>query len=127
MPSSASLLLHPPLSTPFLYTTLFRSEKRRLPGAVRTDQPRHLARTGFEIDVGQRAIATELDRHLLGDEQAAVHHARSLSPARSRPTPDRKSTRLNSSHTVISYAVFCFTATPSPSIHTLSLHDALPI
>src|SRR5207244_4254395 len=38
---------------------------------------------------------------------------------------DRKSTRLNSSHQIISYAVFCF---PAPAhISTLSLHDALPI
>src|ERR1022692_183901 len=34
----------------------------------------------------------------------ASRAARSRSPA---PTPDRKSTRLNSSHLVISYAVFC--------------------
>src|ERR1039457_1024586 len=53
---------------------------------------------------------------------------------------DRKSTRLNSSHLVISYAVFClknrsgFTAcifvfndTATTEIYTLSLHDALPI
>src|SRR5437763_1114311 len=40
---------------------------------------------------------------------------------------DRKSTRLNSSHRCISYAVFCLN-TPSPTyIYTLSLHDALPI
>src|SRR5437762_953543 len=39
---------------------------------------------------------------------------------------DRKSTRLNSSHRCISYAVFCLNASP-PKIHTLSLHDALPI
>src|SRR5947207_2735169 len=39
---------------------------------------------------------------------------------------DRKSTRLNSSHTVISYAVFCLN-TPSTALYTLSLHDALPI
>src|SRR5437762_3065074 len=38
---------------------------------------------------------------------------------------DRKSTRLNSSHRCISYAVFCFTSTTQLS--TLSLHDALPI
>src|SRR5262245_1573468 len=37
-------------------------------------------------------------------------------------TPDRKSTRLNSSHLGISYAVFC-----SAHRSTLSLHDALPI
>src|SRR5574341_1220828 len=49
---------------------------------------------------------------------------------------DRKSTRLNSSHQLISYAVFClkkkiffffFNDTATTEIYTLSLHDALPI
>src|SRR5438132_992826 len=40
---------------------------------------------------------------------------------------DRKSTRLNSSHTVISYAVFCLNVTTLTALYTLSLHDALPI
>src|SRR6266511_790536 len=52
---------------------------------------------------------------------------------------DRKSTRLNSSHVKISYAVFClkkkniilcfffFNDTATTEIYTLSLHDALPI
>src|SRR3989338_7398203 len=52
---------------------------------------------------------------------------------------DRKSTRLNSSHSSISYAVFClkkkeqvilyifFNDTATTEIYTLSLHDALPI
>src|SRR5206468_2195151 len=40
---------------------------------------------------------------------------------------DRKSTRLNSSHDQISYAVFCLKYPPTPEIYTLSLHDALPI
>src|SRR3990167_7520721 len=46
---------------------------------------------------------------------------------------DRKSTRLNSSHSQISYSVFClkieffFNDTATPEIYTLSLHDALPI
>src|SRR6266446_365272 len=60
------------------------------------------------------------------------------------PCADRKSTRLNSSHLVISYAVFClkkkkttsvksinvvffFNDTATTEIYTLSLHDALPI
>src|SRR5690606_15795717 len=38
---------------------------------------------------------------------------------------DRKSTRLNSSHVKISYAVFC--SPPTPATSPLSLHDALPI
>src|ERR1035438_7971072 len=52
--------------------------------------------------------------------------------------PDRKSTRLNSSHLGISYAVFClkkkrmrislfFNDPATPEIYSLSLHDALPI
>src|SRR2546426_206415 len=40
---------------------------------------------------------------------------------------DRKSTRLNSSHLLISYAVFFFNDTATTEIYTLSLHDALPI
>src|SRR3712207_5498269 len=53
------------------------------------------------------------------------------------PDLDRKSTRLNSSHANISYAVFClkkkrrssffFNDTATTEIYTLSLHDALPI
>src|SRR5258708_1374217 len=40
---------------------------------------------------------------------------------------DRKSTRLNSSHQIISYALFFFNDTATTEIYTLSLHDALPI
>src|SRR3990167_7169191 len=40
---------------------------------------------------------------------------------------DRKSTRLNSSHSQISYAVFFFKDTATTEIYFLSLHDALPI
>src|SRR5699024_6558339 len=40
---------------------------------------------------------------------------------------DRKSTRLNSSHVSISYAVFCLKNATPTKIYTLSLHDALPI
>src|SRR3990167_7082081 len=40
---------------------------------------------------------------------------------------DRKSTRLNSSHSQISYASFFFNDTATTEISTLSLHDALPI
>src|SRR5437879_2167900 len=40
---------------------------------------------------------------------------------------DRKSTRLNSSHRCISYAVFCLKTSPTTDIYSLSLHDALPI
>src|SRR3990167_60066 len=45
-----------------------------------------------------------------------------------RSIADRKSTRLNSSHSQISYALFFFfNDTATTEIYTLSLHDALPI
>src|SRR5256885_8635470 len=37
---------------------------------------------------------------------------------------DRKSTRLNSSHLVISYAVFCLKKKKKNSLHTLAFHDS---
>src|SRR3972149_4534577 len=43
------------------------------------------------------------------------------------PSTDRKSTRLNSSHSQNSYCVFFFNDTATTEIYPLSLHDALPI
>src|SRR5438477_1255130 len=70
----------PPRSTLFPYTTLFRSRRRQGDDAVRRRR-----------DVYGR----------LGDLRSRQHHR----DARIRQ--DRKSTRLNSSHMSISYAVFC--------------------
>src|SRR5436190_4162401 len=71
------LIRRPPRSTLFPYTTLFRS-----PRGPRASLPR---RSGSADQRRRR-----LDRRDAGS-----------------PRGDRKSTRLNSSHTVISYAVFC--------------------
>src|SRR3990167_6954694 len=58
-------------------------------------------------------------------ESLSIHHVQpSGSLATSR---DRKSTRLNSSHSQISYSLFFFNDTATTEIYTLSLHDALPI
>src|SRR3712207_7554813 len=77
------MIRRPPRSTLFPYTTLFRS---------------HLAPHHARLQLGQ-------DRLRLGQREAelrerAIHH---------QPVDreDRKSTRLNSSHANISYAVFC--------------------
>src|SRR5437868_11372990 len=78
------MIRHPPRSTLFPYTTLFRS--RVLRGVVDVVL-RHARRS--------RALAT-------GREWAGM--AGRLRPGEFR---DRKSTRLNSSHVSISYAVFC--------------------
>src|SRR5438034_7061815 len=81
----------PPRSTLFPYTTLFRSVATRRP-AYATLQ-----------DVIE-------DPDVLTRGSGRVRHVRRLQREAVRPEVvggDRKSTRLNSSHTVISYAVFC--------------------
>src|SRR3712207_6858460 len=73
------MIRRPPRSTLFPYTTLFRSERSR----YRQRQPaRFVAR--LRSAEGRRTGLAEVPR-----------------------APDRKSTRLNSSHANISYAVFC--------------------
>src|SRR3712207_8632620 len=85
------MIRRPPRSTLFPYTTLFRSDL----GAVghRTAHLDQVAVVGTLDIAGQR----HLQAALLG-EQGRVHVGDLL---------DRKSTRLNSSHANISYAVFC--------------------
>src|SRR5690606_41035412 len=86
----------PPRSTLFPYTTLFRSHARHHP--LRAADRRR--RRGLAGRRGQRA-------------ELSLPAARRLRAAEGRPAPvelsarDRKSTRLNSSHVKISYAVFC--------------------
>src|SRR3712207_8919017 len=87
------MIRRPPRSTLFPYTTLFRS------GRGRGDVPRRPGGGGAER------------RHLL-DAAAPVHQGVDVrragaGPRRGGPPGDRKSTRLNSSHANISYAVFC--------------------
>src|SRR5437899_3515919 len=95
--------LHP-RSTLFPYTTLFRSHLHVLPLEDAVERG---------LDLGDERVAGQvahLGRHLAEDEVA-----------------DRKSTRLNSSHLGISYAVFCLKKKKSPTSHLAMLpkHDGL--
>src|SRR5687768_18001802 len=87
------MVRRPPRSTLFPYTTLFRSRDvvGRYPGAL-TQQ--HL---------GHRRRAADAD---LVQPLVCVHDQRVPRPEQAENS-DRKSTRLNSSHGYISYAVFC--------------------
>src|SRR2546430_4817333 len=85
------MIRRPPRSTLFPYTTLFRSVADAL---VLLGQ------------VGQVEVDGEGPGHLLGLLQAPGRDQRDDLVAGVAP-PDRKSTRLNSSHSQISYAVFC--------------------
>src|SRR3712207_8589183 len=92
----------PPRSTLFPYTTLFRS---RQCSPQPLDQPAPLARRGLQPRAQEPRLDVEAAaRRTAVDEQVLERHG--LRAASDR-APDRKSTRLNSSHANISYAVFC--------------------
>src|SRR5438874_9048968 len=95
------MLRPPPKSTLFPYTTLFRSMEVYIPqsvvqglgvGNVKLDRPVIGAYTLDLTDAGKGKGLEPVRVSLSGDKKFVI---------------DRKSTRLNSSHVEISYAVFC--------------------
>src|SRR5256885_9700754 len=101
------MIRRPPRSTLFPYTTLFRSPhsvgQKGSPTWVAEAAPDARARTARMIAESDPARAVAL---LIEDLEA--HQL------------DRKSTRLNSSHLVISYAVFCLKKKNMTIIHKMS-------
>src|SRR5437870_8238664 len=92
----------PPRSTLFPYTTLFRS-KDAVPFDVDGAELGHVdGRCSFESIL----LKYGLDDPALGRLARIVHGADIEADVAQTPE-DRKSTRLNSSHVAISYAVFC--------------------
>src|SRR3712207_7363557 len=88
------MIRRPPRSTLFPYTTLFRSIVRSnylLPGNIPFYEWSMKLWEGLEQDLNYNAMVSQ--RGVLN-----LHHS---------DAQDRKSTRLNSSHANISYAVFC--------------------
>src|SRR3712207_9026492 len=95
------MIRRPPRSTLLPYTTLFRSDVHRHPPGAQ-DLPADLDE--LEAVGGQAAQPLKHPRVL---QDATVHALAGLLV----PRQDRKSTRLNSSHANISYAVFCLKKT----------------
>src|SRR3989442_11497778 len=95
------MIRRPPRSTLFPYTTLFRSVHARQAHLARIQQ--HVA--VFVVDK-EVAVLAELHarQHL---QRLAPLHGLLLAAGLDARQRDRKSTRLNSSHVRISYAVFC--------------------
>src|SRR5690606_39925598 len=95
----------PPPPTLSPYTTLFRSNRFAQPGI--DDDPHHGRRRPVQEKTRDRDPARVAARPALLLRR--LRPARPLRPAAARrlPPQDRKSTRLNSSHVKISYAVFC--------------------
>src|SRR3712207_8314422 len=99
------MIRRPPKSTLFPYTTLFRSEDRESEQARESvcrapERRRSTAKPAFrseEADCLSRRRSVTSPRRLPCSIQDSPETSRS----------DRKSTRLNSSHANISYAVFC--------------------
>src|SRR5438876_1774736 len=87
------MLRRPPTSTLFPYTTLFRSTHGLMDAMIRSGETVDLAKR-----LGRRVVDELLARQLDPEPR---------NRADERGARDRKSTRLNSSHPSISYAVFC--------------------
>src|SRR5256885_8400702 len=97
------MIRRPPRSTLFPYTTLFRSQRLRM--------VLFLLWTDIDLDRGghdRRNAVVGRRTHDHGELTDFVARV------------DRKSTRLNSSHLVISYAVFCLKKKKSPAPTTIT-------
>src|SRR3712207_7066900 len=91
------MIRRPPRSTLFPYTTLFRSA------------PQDVVRAGHHLHAGSGEVGVQV----AGREEDRLAR-RQLQVVAHQRDEDRKSTRLNSSHANISYAVFCLKKKKSP-------------
>src|SRR5687768_18226393 len=101
------MILRPPLFTLFPYTTLFRSrlDLVRMPdlkNAVWQFPP-----AGLRHEPETRLVILLASASFAAAPTAATSFCGAAISVRVRMRTDRKSTRLNSSHGYISYAVFC--------------------
>src|SRR3712207_8060417 len=98
------MIRRPPRSTLFPYTTLFRSEDRR---AHPTQRGRFSKEVVSRAPGGQSRSSFAGRHHFVFLESVFAREASLRRVQERSPDLDRKSTRLNSSHANISYAVFC--------------------
>src|SRR3712207_8178660 len=97
------MIRRPPRSTLFPYTTLFRS---LVPRRGRVDVVELVEVDPVGLHPAQRGLA-RADQVAGGEERVVRPVAHGAVHLGGQHRPDRKSTRLNSSHANISYAVFC--------------------
>src|SRR3712207_8548107 len=90
------MIRRPPRSTLFPYTTLFRSVQALNTGQQVTDSFTYQATDGLATTSASLIVTIN-----------GLNEPASPPPPPPPPPADRKSTRLNSSHANISYAVFC--------------------
>src|SRR2546426_4140471 len=92
------MIRRPPRSTLFPYTTLFRSRSVKVSGVLRLTRLRPLVVAVIVLSGLGISCANSDDQEIPKPDKTITATTSGL---------DRKSTRLNSSHLVISYAVFC--------------------
>src|SRR3712207_8302175 len=92
------MIRRPPRSTLFPYTTLFRSNREEINDELQTIIDQQTDPWGIKVSVVE-VKDVEIPQQM---QRAMARQAES-----ERERRDRKSTRLNSSHANISYAVFC--------------------
>src|SRR5437773_4854100 len=102
------MIRRPPISTLFPYTTLFRSQRHRDARLVAFKDLR--AAEVSAIGNGLELLSLQDSLRLLGNI-----------------SKDRKSTRLNSSHITISYAVFCLKKKKINKLQILTIVENLSI
>src|SRR3712207_9020272 len=100
------MIRRPPRSTLFPYTTLFRSPPKT---SLRPDSQALNVTRAPERSRSSTSAAVNQPSHSFNDENIGLS--------------DRKSTRLNSSHANISYAVFCL---KKKKLHSDSTHNHHP-
>src|SRR3712207_8804590 len=96
------MIRRPPRSTLFPYTTLFRSDGKLYYSSYSSSQ-----KVGFGPEKAGEAVKGEGPYPIWQGMDWRFTVTEYLPRAVARPWLDRKSTRLNSSHANISYAVFC--------------------
>src|SRR2546430_10095141 len=113
------MIRRPPRSTLFPYTTLFRSED--------AENSARRARAPRKPNERKASLAFALPRRHAGQStfECPRDHRNPIAP--SLLAGDRKSTRLNSSHSQISYAVFCLKKKTNNNMAYLRPHDVLRV
>src|SRR5256885_3109334 len=102
------MIRRPPRSPLFPYTTLFRSRDFRSHQRAAGIRPCEAGTSGAAHRDPRR-------EHSIGHDSAVAAALHAAGTFLARGGEDRKSTRLNSSHLVISYAVFCLKKKKRPS------------
>src|SRR5438552_11649863 len=97
------MIRHPPSSTLFPYTTLFRSRER----LWKEDRTAVVSILADASSMHGAEVFQDLLFRLQNEKGLVWNDSRQGHAASNLRRRDRKSTRLNSSHQIISYAVFC--------------------